>query len=188
MRNLFQDLRFGFRLIRKNLAFAAIAILVLGLGIGANTAIFSVVNGVLLRPLPYPQPDQLVRIWHTPPAKSFPGMTRFSVSAANFVDWKAQSQAFDGLAMYNFMHATLTGGNQPQVVRITRVTDGFFGVFRTQPILGRTFTAEEDQDGRGHVLVLSNSFWKSQFGGVPELIRSPVIKISSPPPSGAWTQ
>jgi putative ABC transport system permease protein len=165
MRNLLQDLRFGFRLIRKNPGFAAIAILVLGPGIGANTAIFSVVNGVLLRPLPYSQPDQLVRLWHTPPAKSFPGMTRFSVSAANFVDWKAQSRSFDGLAMYNFTHATMTGGNQPQVVRITRVTDGFFGVFRIQPMLGRTFSAEEDQSGRGHVLILSNTFWKSQFGG-----------------------
>jgi len=165
MRNLLPDLRFGFRLIRKNPGFAAIAILVLGLGIGANTAIFSVVNGVLLRPLPYPQPDRLVRVWHTPPAKSFPGMTRFSVSAANFVDWKAESRSFDGLAMYNFTHATMTGGNQPQVVRITRVTDGFFGVFRMQPMLGKTFTADEDQTGRGHVLILSNSFWKSQFGG-----------------------
>jgi putative ABC transport system permease protein len=170
MGNLLQELRFGFRLIRKNPGFAAIAILVLGLGIGANTAIFSVVNGVLLRPLPYPQPDQLVRVWHTPPAKSFPGMTRFSVSAANFVDWKAQSKSFDGLAMYNYTHATMTGGNQPQVVRITRVTDGFFGVFRMQPILGRTFTADEDQSGRGHVLMLSNSFWKSQFGGDASIV------------------
>jgi putative ABC transport system permease protein len=170
MGNLLQELRFGFRLIRKNPGFAAIAILVLGLGIGANTAIFSVVNGVLLRPLPYPQPDQLVRVWHTPPAKSFPGMTRFSVSAANFVDWKAQSKSFDGLAMYNYTHATMTGGIQPQVVRITRVTDGFFGVFRMQPILGRTFTADEDQSGRGHVLMLSNSFWKSQFGGDASIV------------------
>src|SRR5580658_1275351 len=170
MGNLLQELRFGFRLIRKNPGFAAIAILVLGLGIGANTAIFSVVNGVLLRPLPYPQPDQLVRVWHTPPAKSFPGMTRFSVSAANFVDWKAQSKSFDGLAMYNYTHATMTGGIQPQVVRITRVTDGFFGVFRMQPILGRTFTADEDQSGRGQVLMLSNSFWKSQFGGDASIV------------------
>ena len=170
MGNLLQDLRFGFRLIRKNPGFAAIAILVLGLGIGANTAIFSVVNGVLLRPLPYSQPDQLVRVWHTPPAKSFPGMTRFSVSAANFVDWKAQSHSFDGLAMYNYTHATMTGGNQPQVVRITRVTDGFFGVFRMQPLLGRTFSADEDQSGRGHVMLLSNSFWKSQFGGDANIV------------------
>ena len=165
MRDLLQDLRFGFRLICKNPGFAAIAILVLGLGIGANTAIFSVVNGVLLRPLPYPEPDRLVRIWHTPPAKSFPGMTRFSVSAANFVDWKNQSRSFDSMAMYSFTHATMTGGNQPQVVRIARVTDGFFGVFRTQPALGRIFTADEDQSGRGDELILSDSFWKSQFGG-----------------------
>src|SRR5580704_16524941 len=170
MRNLLQDLRFGFRLICKNPGFAAIAILVLGLGIGANTAIFSVVNGVLLRPLPYPEPDRLVRIWHTPPAKSFPGMTRFSVSAANFVDWKNQSRSFDSMAMYSFTHATMTGGNQPQVVRIARVTDGFFGVFRTQPALGRIFTADEDQSGRGGELILSDSFWKSQFGGDAKIV------------------
>jgi predicted permease len=151
-------------MIHKSPGFAVVAILVLALGIGANTAIFSVVNGVLLRPLPFAEPDRLVRIWHTPPAKNFPGISRFSVSAANFVDWKNQSHSFDGMAMYNFAHATMTGGNQPQVVRIARVTDGFFGVFRSQPLLGRTFAADEDQPGRGHVLIISYPFWKSQFG------------------------
>jgi putative ABC transport system permease protein len=170
MGNLLQELRFGFRLIRKNPGFAVVAILVLGLGIGANTAIFSVVNGVLLRPLPFPEPERLVRIWHTPPAKSFPGMTTFSVSVANFVDWRAQSKAFDGLAMYSFTHGTMTGGSQPQVVRIARVTDGFFSVFRTQPVIGRAFTADEDQSGRGHVLILSDAFWKSQFGGDSNIV------------------
>ena len=170
MGNLLQELRFGFRLIRKNPGFAAIAILVLGLGIGANTAIFSVVNGVLLRPLPFPEPERLVRIWHTPPEKSFPGMTTFSVSVANFIDWKAQSKSFDALSMYSFTHATMTGGTQPQVVRIARVTDGFFSVFRTQPVIGRAFTADEDQTGQGHVLILSDTFWKSQFGGDANIV------------------
>ena len=164
MTSLPQDLRYGLRMIHKSPGFAVVAILVLALGIGANTAIFSVVNGVLLRPLPFAEPDRLVRIWHTPPAKNFPGISRFSVSAANFVDWKNQSHSFDGMAMYNFAHATMTGGNQPQVVRIARVTDGFFGVFRSQPLLGRTFAADEDQPGRGHVLIISYPFWKSQFG------------------------
>ncbi len=170
MGNLLQELRLGFRLIRKNPGFAAIAILVLGLGIGANTAIFSVVNGVLLRPLPFPEPERLVRIWHTPPEKSFPGMTTFSVSVANFIDWKAQSKSFDGLSMYSFTHATMTGGSQPQVVRIARVTDGFFSVFRTQPVIGRAFTADEDKTGQGHVLILSDTFWKSQFGGDANIV------------------
>ena len=170
MSSLSQDLRFGFRMMRKSPGFAIVAILVLGLGIGANTAIFSVVNGVLLRPLPFAEPDRLVRIWHTPPAKSFPGVSRFSVSVANFVDWKNQNHSFESMAMYSFNHATMTGGNQPDVVRIARVTDGFFGVFGSSPALGRTFTADEDQPGRGHVLILSNPFWKSQFGGDANII------------------
>ncbi len=169
MTSLPQDFRYGFRMIRKSPGFAATAILVLALGIGANTAIFSVVNGVLLRPLPFSDPDQLVRIWHTPPAKNFPGINRFSVSAANFYDWKQQSTSFDSMSIYNFFHADLAG-EKPQVVRICRVTDGFFSVFRAQPQLGRIFTADEDRPGRGHVLILSQALWKSQFGGDPNII------------------
>ena len=169
MTSLPQDFRYGFRMIRKSPGFAATAILVLALGIGANTAIFSVVNGVLLRPLPFSDPDQLVRIWHTPPAKNFPGINRFSVSAANFYDWKQQSISFDSMSIYNFFHADLAG-EKPQVVRICRVTDGFFSVFRAQPQLGRVFTADEDQPGRGHVLILSQALWKSQFGGDPNIV------------------
>jgi putative ABC transport system permease protein len=171
MTSLPQDFRYGFRMIRKSPGFAATAILVLALGIGANTAIFSVVNGVLLRPLPYPEPDRLVRIWHTPPPQNFPGIDRFSVSAANFVDWKAQSKSFDGMAMYSFNHADMTGGSKPDVVRLARVTDGFFAVFGMQPLLGRTFTANEDQAGRGRVVILSYPFWKAQFGGDQNVIR-----------------
>ena len=170
MRNLLQESRFGFRMILRNPAFAAVAIIVLALGIGANTAIFSVVNGVILRPLPYPESDQLVRIWHTPPQKNFPGMNRFSVSAANFVDWKYQNHSFENMAMYSFTHADMPGDGHPEVVRIARVTDGFFSVFEMKLQLGRLFTRDEDQTGRGHVLILSQPFWKSQFGADPNVI------------------
>ncbi len=170
MRNLLQDLRFGFRMILRNPGFAAVAIIVLALGIGANTAIFSVVNGVILRPLPYPESDQLVRIWHTPPQKNFPGMNRFSVSAANFVDWKNQNHSFENMAMYSFTHADMPGDGHPEIVRIARVTDGFFNVFAMKPQLGRLFTRDEDQTGRGHVLILSQPFWKSQFGADPNVV------------------
>ena len=170
MTSLPQDFRYGVRMIRKSPGFAAIAILVLALGIGANTAIFSVVNGVLLRPLPYPEPERLVRIWHTPPPQNFPGIERFSVSAANFVDWKAQSKSFDGMAMYSFNHADMTGGGKPDVVRLARVTDGFFAVFGMQPLVGRIFTVDEDRAGRGRAVILSYPFWKAQFGGDQNVI------------------
>lgn len=170
MNSLPQDLRYGFRMMRKSPGFAATAILVLALGIGANTAIFSVVNGVILRPLPYPEPERLVRIWHTPPPQNFPGIERFSVSVANFVDWKAQSKSFDGMAMYSFNHADMTGGSKPDVVRLARVTDGFFAVFGMQPLLGRIFTADEDQAGHGRVVILSYPIWKAQFGGDQNVI------------------
>src|SRR5579884_1634334 len=114
MNGLPQDLRYALRQLRKSPGFAAVAVITLALGIGANTAIFSVVNGVLLRPLAMKDPARLVRIWHVPPQTSFPGITTFSVSPANFLDWQKQNRAFESMAIYGYRSFTLTGGDRAE--------------------------------------------------------------------------
>jgi predicted permease len=170
MENLFQDLRFAFRQLLKNPAFTAIAVLTLALGIGANTAIFSVVNGVLLRPLPFKDPDRLVRVWHTPPQKSFPGMSLFSVSAANYFDWQHETHVFEQMAIYNFRGFTLTGVAQPLQVDATAVSFGFFETLGVRPQLGRVFSPEEDQPGHTNVVILSHRFWQEHFASNPDVV------------------
>jgi predicted permease len=163
MHTLLQDFRYGLRTLRKSRGFAAAAVLVLALGIGANTAIFSVVNSVLLRPLPFPHPEQLVQVWHTPPQTSFPGMKEFAVSAANYLDWAADNHVFQRIAIYTWSSFNLTGTGEPQFVNARRVSSSFFPLLQAQPMLGRVFSPEEDQPGHDHVVVLNESFWRSQF-------------------------
>jgi predicted permease len=170
MTNLGQDLRYGWRVLRKSPGFTAVAVLVLALGIGANTAIFSVVNAVLLRPLPFDQPDRLVHVWHLPPQASFPGMTTFPVSPANFLDWRSQSHSFEGLSAYGFGRYTLTGSGQPESTRVVAATSGFFSILHAQPLLGRGFLDGDVEPGRDHEVVLSYDFWSSHFGGNPDIV------------------
>jgi predicted permease len=170
LRTLAADFRFSSRVLLRAPSFAVAVIAVLALGIGANTAIFSIVNTVLLRPLPYDEPERLVQLFHVPPQSTFPGMPRFSVSAANFYDWKRDARLFEGMALYRFRQFTLTGGGRAEAVVAGRVGDGFFEILRARPLLGRVFLAEEDSAGRGHVVVLSNGFWKSHFGGAADAI------------------
>src|ERR1700739_1173223 len=141
MTGLLQDLNYALRQLRKSPAFTIVAALTLALGIGANTAIFSVVNGVLLRPLPFKDPGRLVQIWHVPPAKSFPGMTRFSVSPANYLDWQNQNHVFENMAIYGYHGFTLSG-SPPEQVNASAVSSGFFETLGVQPMLGRVFTAD----------------------------------------------
>jgi putative ABC transport system permease protein len=165
MHNILQDLKYGFRVLRKNPGFAIGAIVVLALGIGANTAIFSVVNAVLLRPLPYSDPGRIAMIYHVPPQKSFPGTKIFAVSPANYLDWQGQSSVFDAMSIFHGTTMTVTGKDQPEAVRGMVVSSEFFRVIGATPVIGRTFTPEEDTDGHGNVVVLSYSFWQSRFGG-----------------------
>jgi putative ABC transport system permease protein len=172
MRTLLTDLKYGARVLRKSPGFATVAVLVLALGIGANTAIFGVVNAVVLRPLPFDQPEKLVSLYHIPPPASFPGMTLFAVSPANFLDWRAQAHSFEGMSAYGFGEYTLTGKGRPEVVRMVGVTDGFFPVLHAQPMLGRVFVQGEDQGGRDHEVILSYDTWRNRFSAEPAIVGS----------------
>ena len=167
---IWQDLRFGVRTVAKSPGFAAVAIITLALGIGANTAIFSVVNAVLLRPLPYPEAARIVQVWHVPPPKSFPGMTRFAVSPANYLDWRSQNHVFEGIEIYGFGAFNFTNGDRPEVVQAARVAADFFSVLRVQPMMGRIFAPEEDQSGHSDVVILAHAFWQSRFGANRDII------------------
>jgi putative ABC transport system permease protein len=175
METLLDDLRFGFRMLRKAPGFTMVAVVVLALGIGANTAIFSVVNAVLLRPLPFQDSDRLVQVWHVPPPKSFPGMTRFSVSPANYLDWEKQSHAFESMAIYGYSNYSLAGSGDPESVTGISVSPEFFSILRIHPILGRVFLPEENQTGRGRVAVLSQSFWQTHFASDPDIVGRTIL-------------
>src|SRR6202790_420120 len=167
MTTLAQDLKYALRVLRKSPGFTAAAILVLALGIGANTAIFSVVNAVLLRPLPFRNPARLVQLWHVPPPKSFPGMATFALSAANFIDWQRQNDVFDKMAIYTGSSLNLTGREQPEALQGAAVSADFFSTLQVQPMFGRTFTPDEDQQGKNHTVILSYGLWKSRFAANP---------------------
>src|SRR5271156_5860268 len=167
---LLQDLRYGLRMIRRSPGFTLTAVLALALGIGANTAIFSVVTAVLLRPLPYDQPDRLVQVWHTPPQKSFPGMAIFTVSPANFLDWRAQNHSFEGMAAYGFGRYTITGSGHPETIRMVAGTAGLLSILHAQPLLGRGFLDGEYELGHEHEALLSYGLWRSYFAGNPDVV------------------
>jgi len=165
METLLQDIRYGIRLIAKSPGFAAIAILTLALGIGANTAVFSVVNGVLLNPLPYAQPDRLVAVY----AKN-KDFDHSSISYPNFLDWVRDQRSFSSLAAYRGDDYNLTGMGQPQHVSAEMISAGFFSLLGIKPVAGRLFRPEEDQVGAQPVAIISGGFWKREFGSSPSAI------------------
>jgi putative ABC transport system permease protein len=168
--NMIEDIRYGLRVLRKSPGFAAVAVLTLALGIGANTAIFSVVNGVLFRPLPFRDPGRLMVVWHTPPQKSFPGVTKFVVSPANYLDWRDQNHVFEQMSAVGFGSFNLTGMGQPESVEGRAVSADFFSVLGVQPVFGRRFLEEEDQPGHGNVVVISHEFWQTHFAGSKDVL------------------
>jgi len=170
MRTLAADVRYAIRVLLRTPSFALAVIGVLALGIGANTAIFSIVNTVLLRPLPFADSDRLVRLFHVPPQDAFPGIKTFSVSPANFYDWKAAARQFDAMAIYRFRPFVLTGSGQADEVMAVAAGTDFFEIIGIQPALGRTFLREEDSPARGHVVILSDRFWKKQLAAAPDAV------------------
>jgi putative ABC transport system permease protein len=167
LESLWQDLRCGARMLRKNAGFTAIAVLTLALGIGANTAIFSVIHAVLLRPLPYNNPDRIVMLVESNPGKGFP---RFSVSPPNYVDWRKESSAFQSMASSVLGDFTYTGGPEPERLTGANVAATFFSVMGAEPALGRTFLPEDDVVGKASVVVLSYGLWTRHFGSDPQVL------------------
>jgi putative ABC transport system permease protein len=162
MQTLWQDLRYGARTLLKNPGFTLIAVLTLGLGIGANTAIFSVANTALLRPLPYQNPDELVMVWETAPKLGFP---HNDVAPANFIDWRDQNQVFTQIAAFGGASLSLTGRGEPERIEGMRVSASLFPLLGVAPALGRVFTEQEDRSDAQGVIVLSHSLWQRRFGG-----------------------
>jgi putative ABC transport system permease protein len=173
LQDLTQDVRYGLRMLRKAPGFTVVAILTLALGIGANTAIFSVVDALLLRPLPYRNSTQLVMVWEDDMAFAL-GEKHNVVSSANFVDWQAQQHAFDSMAYFVDDRANLAGGSGPQVVTGQLTSANFFDVLGVKPILGHAFVPANGTAGNDHVTVLSYGLWKERYGANPAIVGSSI--------------
>ena len=167
MRTLWQDSRYGLRMLIKHPGFTAVAVFALALGIGANTAIFSVVNAVLLQAMPYGEPDRLVMVWSSLPERD---RDAFPVSPADFNDWKEQNTVFEQIAASRDVQYNLTGMGDPEFIVGYRFSSDFFQVAGVQPLLGRTFTPEEDKPGSDRVVVLSHHLWMRLFNGDTEAL------------------
>ena len=182
--NLFQDFRYGFRVLWKNRIYAVVSLITLAIGIGASTAIFSVVNGVLLRPLPYPKPEQIVRVWEA----NAQGRT-MQFSDPNIEDVRAQVHALQGLAAMRSGEATVSVGNAPDRVRVAHVSADFFPVIGVQPLFGRLFVPDEQRFGAAPTALVSHSFWQRQLHESRDLAsikftvsNNPVVIIGVLPP------
>src|SRR5262249_17677001 len=164
---VFQDLRFGARMLLKHKGFTAVAALTLTLGIGANTAIFSVMNAVLLRPIPYPDSDRLVMVWATDQETR---RRQDSTSFPDFTDWREQNQVFAHMAAYSITPFNMAGGNQPERVIGLVASADLFPVIGVAPVQGRAFLREEQQPGRNKVVLVSDNLWQRRFGRDPQLV------------------
>ena len=169
MRSLLADVRYAVRVLVRTPAFALPVVVVLALGIGANTAIFSILNAVLLRPLPFQGQERIVRLFHVPPAATFPGIKRFSLSPANFYDWQRDARSFESMALYRGRGFTLTGSGTPRTILAAGVGPGFFDILGARPAQGRVFRADEDVPA-SRVVIVSDGFWKTHLAAAPDAL------------------
>jgi hypothetical protein len=160
---LIQDLRYTIRSLARTPGFAITAILVVALGVGANSAAFSVANFVLLRPLPFPRPDRLVKLW-----ERTPGFASMELSPANYRDWKAIAKSYSAMGAYTGVAANLTGSGEPRRLQVARLTSDVLTVLGTRPLIGRVFSASDTVAGRS--VVLGYEIWQTQFGGMPNIV------------------
>ena len=167
MNTLWQDLRYGLRMLLKNPGFTLVAVVALALGIGANSAIFSVVNSLLLRPLPFEQPDRLVQVWE---ASAKRGRNEIPASFPNFADWRDRSQVFEQTAAYSDWSFNLTGAAEPERIRSAIVSSAFFTALGVEPVLGRTFLPGEDEPGKDLSVVISRRLWQRRFNSDPGVV------------------
>ena len=165
--SIFRDLRYAFRTLGRNPGFACVSVLALALGIGANSAIFTVVNSVLLQPLRFDKPEQLVIVRERNLKAGFP---QFSLSPGNYLGYRDQNHTFSGIAAFGNQGLNLAGGGEPERLNGSRVTLNFFDVLGRKPALGRTFTAQETQLGQNHVVILSHGIWQRRFAGSRDVL------------------
>ena len=171
MNALMKDIRYGIRGLLKRPALSVIAILTLAIGIGANSAIFSTVNALLIKPLPFPQLDRVVAVWENKPSSA---VVRNEVSMANYLDWRAQNQTFEQLGLYRWWSTNLTGVDSPERLQGFLVTANFLDVLRMKPALGRAFAADEDQPGKDGVAILSFGLWQRRFAADTNIVNKTI--------------
>ena len=172
---MIQDLIYGLRWLRKNPGFTVLAVLMLAVGIGVNTAMFSVINAVLLQPLPYPEADRIV--WM---AESGPEIANRAVSYPNFLDWRARSQSFEAMSTFRGYSVNITGSDKPENLDARMISADYFKVMRFTPLLGRDFTAEDDQPGAPLVTLVSYGFWQQHFAGDPNIVGKEILLDDKP--------
>jgi putative ABC transport system permease protein len=172
---LVKDFRYGLLLLMRDPGFAAVAIGVMAIGIGANTAMFSLMDAVLLKPLPYSEPDRIVRVWEAPTST-----TRNGITTLNFVDWKRLSTSFEALSAVRGLNVALTGHGEPSRLAGTLVSADYFEVFGVKALVGRTFASGEDEPGAAPVVVLSHAVWQARFGGDRSILNRDVMIDGEP--------